>query len=88
MESTKVGIRVFRQDLAEYINNGTPVTITRHGQTVGYFLPAQGHTEAEVAALRKAGAMVDEMLAAHGVDVEEVVQEFKALRKKNRAKVA
>ncbi len=39
------------------------------------------------AALRKAGAMVDEMLAAHGVDVEEVVQEFKALRKKSRAKV-
>jgi antitoxin (DNA-binding transcriptional repressor) of toxin-antitoxin stability system len=88
MESTKVGIRVFREGLAEYINNGTPVTITRHGQTVGYFLPAQGHTEAEVAALRKAGAMVDEMLAAHGVDVEDVVQEFKVLRKKNRAKVA
>ena len=38
---TKIGIRAFRQDLAEYINNSTSVTITRHGQTVGYFLPAQ-----------------------------------------------
>ena len=52
MASIKVGSRVFRQDLAEYINNGTPVTITRHGQTVAYFLPAQGRTEAEVLALR------------------------------------
>jgi antitoxin (DNA-binding transcriptional repressor) of toxin-antitoxin stability system len=88
MESTKVGIREFRQDLADYINAGTPVTITRHGQTVGYFLPAQVPTDTEIDALRKAGAMLDEELAAQGVDVDEVVQEFNAMRKKARAKAA
>ena len=88
MESTKVGIREFRQDLAEYINTATPVTITRHGHTVGYFLPAQGHTDIEIEALRKAGAMLDAALTAQGVDVDEVVQEFNAMRKKARDKAA
>jgi prevent-host-death family protein len=88
MESTKVGIREFRQDLAEYINTGTPVTITRHGHTVGYFVPAQGPTDTEIDALRKAGALLDEALAEQGVDVDEVVQEFNAMRKKARAKAA
>jgi prevent-host-death family protein len=88
METTKVGIHEFRQDLAEYISTGTPVTITRHGQTVGYFLPVQGQKEAEIAALRKAGAMLDEMLTAKGVDLEEVVAEFKVARKRGNAKPA
>jgi len=38
METTKVGIREFRSDLAEYIASSTPVAVTRHGQTVGYFI--------------------------------------------------
>ncbi len=88
MESTKVGIREFRQDLAEYINTGTPVTITRHGHTVGYFVPAPGPSEADIAALLKAGAELDAALVAHGLDIDEVVQEFNAIRKKARAKAA
>lgn len=38
MEATKVGIREFRADLAEYIAASTPVAVTRHGQTVGFFI--------------------------------------------------
>ncbi len=41
MEAIKVGIREFRADLAEYIASSTPVAVTRHGQTVGYFIPAK-----------------------------------------------
>jgi prevent-host-death family protein len=87
MESTKVGIREFRQDLAEYINTGTPVTITRHGKTVGYFLPAQEPTAAEIDAVRKAGALLDEALVAHGIDVDEVIQEFNAMRKSAKVEI-
>lgn len=39
MEATKVGIREFRADLAGYIAASSPVAVTRHGQTVGYFIP-------------------------------------------------
>jgi antitoxin (DNA-binding transcriptional repressor) of toxin-antitoxin stability system len=81
METTKVGIREFRADLAEYIASSVPVAVTRHGQTVGYFIPTQGQVDADIAALKKASKTLDQMLAAQGVDVEAVVAEFKAVRK-------
>ena len=81
METTKVGIREFRTDLAEYIASSTPVAVTRHGQTVGYFIPTQGQADADLAALKKASNTLDQLLAAQGVDVEEVIADFKAARK-------
>ena len=94
VETTKVGIKEFRAGLAEYIASSTPVAVTRHGQTVGYFIPTHGNADADIAALKKASKTLDHLLAAQGVDVEEVVAEFKAarkqasLRKKPRAKAA
>jgi len=86
MEATRVGIREFRSGLAEYIAASTPVAVTRHGQTVGYFIPAQGQGEAELAALKMASKALDEILDQRQVDVEEVVAEFKRVRKAARAK--
>lgn len=95
METTKVGIREFRADLAEYIASSTPVAVTRHGQTVGYFIPTQGQLEADMVALKKASKALDKLLEAQGVDVEAVVTDFKGTRlrtsiatKKQRTKVA
>ena len=48
MEATKVGIREFRADLAEYIASSTPVAVTRHGQTVGYFIPTRSDGDADL----------------------------------------
>ena len=81
METTKVGIREFRSGLAEYIASETPVAITRHGQTVGFFIPTHGLADADMAALKKASAELDRLLAARSVDIEEVAAEFKAARK-------
>jgi PHD/YefM family antitoxin component YafN of YafNO toxin-antitoxin module len=86
METTKVGMREFRAGLAEYIASDTPVAITRHGQTVGYFIPAQGQADADLASLKKAAAELDRLLAAKSVDVEEVAAEFKAARKQGAAR--
>jgi hypothetical protein len=82
METTKVGIREFRSDLAGYIASTTPVAVTRHGQTVGYFIPTLGRVEADVAALKKAHKTLDKLLASQRVDVESVLADFKAARKK------
>lgn len=82
METTKVGIREFRADLAEYIASSTPVAVTRHGQTVGYFIPTQGHADADIAALKKASSTLDKLLEAQGVDVDSVVTDFKAVRRR------
>lgn len=88
MEATRVGIREFRSDLAEYIASSTPVAVTRHGQTVGYFIPAQGQVQADVAAFKKASKTLDKLLEAQGTDVESVVTEFKAARRKGSASAA
>ena len=81
METTKVGIREFRAGMAEFIASSTPVAVTRHGQTVGYFIPTHGQVDADIAALKKASKILDRLLAAQGVNLEEVVAEFKAVRK-------
>ena len=81
MDTTKVGIREFRSGLAEYIASETPVAITRHGQTVGFFIPTHGQADADMAALKKASAELDRLLAARSVDIEEVAPEFEAARK-------
>lgn len=86
MEATKVGIREFRSGLAEFIASETTVAITRHGQTVGYFIPAHGQAEADIAALKRASAELDRLLGAHAVDTEAVAAEFKAIRKARVAK--
>lgn len=82
MEAIKVGIREFRADLAEYIAASTPVAVTRHGQTVGFFIPTHGQVEGDIAALKKAGKTLDKLLEAQHIDVEDVVADFKAARKK------
>ena len=83
MKATKVGIREFRADLAEYIAASGPVAVTRHGQTVGYFIPVHGQAEADLVALQKASQSLDKLLSAQGMDVENIAADFKKARKKN-----
>jgi hypothetical protein len=54
----EVGIREFREKLAAYLLEGdAPVAITRHGDTVGYFIPARRkRSVTERAALKQAAA--------------------------------
>ena len=55
MQTQKVGIREFRERLATFLEASGPVAITRHGETVGYYIPARPSKDAaHVAALRTA----------------------------------
>jgi len=83
MEATKVGIREFRAGMAEYIASSTPVAVTRHGQTVGYFIPTLGQHEADIASLKKASKTLDRLLAARSIEEDAVVAEFKAARRRS-----
>jgi antitoxin (DNA-binding transcriptional repressor) of toxin-antitoxin stability system len=85
MEPTKVGIREFRAGLAEYIASDKPVAVTRHGQTVGYFIPTHAQTDADMAALKQAWDQLDRLLATQGVDIEDIASEFKAARSADAA---
>ena len=82
MEKLKVGIRQFRERLATYLlQTDKPVAITRHGDTVGYYLPARRkRSETERAALKEAAAQLQEMLAAEGITEDEVIADFRRWR--------
>jgi antitoxin (DNA-binding transcriptional repressor) of toxin-antitoxin stability system len=85
MQTQKVGIREFRERLATFLEASGPVAITRHGETVGYYIPAHpGRNAAHLAALRKAAAQLDALLAASGATEDELVDEFQEARQRRR----
>jgi hypothetical protein len=88
MEPVAVGIREFRARLAEFLLDGNrPVAVTRHGTTIGYFIPARaGEADLDRAALKAAAAQMDAMLRrAHfgERELEKVVGEFGRRRRKS-----
>ena len=86
MQPDKIGIREFRAKLADYVlNSEAPIAITRHGDTVGYFIPVRrDRTDAERQALREATDQLGQLLKTHGIDEEELISEFKRRRKRSK----
>jgi len=83
MES--VGIREFRERLSSFLESTAPVAITRHGETVGFYIPArQKRKVADLEALRRAGEQLDALIAAAGTTEDELVEDFKALHRNAR----
>lgn len=84
METVKVGMREFRDKLATYLlESESPVAITRHGDTVGYFIPARRkRSDADREALREAATHWQKVLDSEGISEDEVVADFKQWRSK------
>jgi PHD/YefM family antitoxin component YafN of YafNO toxin-antitoxin module len=82
MEALKVGIREFREKLASYLlESDVPVAITRHGDTVGYYIPARRkRAETERAALKEAASRLQQVLASEGISEDEILADFKSWR--------
>jgi antitoxin (DNA-binding transcriptional repressor) of toxin-antitoxin stability system len=85
MPPTKVGIREFRENLSSYLESKTPVAITRHGATIGIYVPTKPKPrQADMEALRVAGEKMQELIAAAGTTEEELLEDFKKLRRERR----
>jgi PHD/YefM family antitoxin component YafN of YafNO toxin-antitoxin module len=82
MEALKVGIREFREKLASYLlESDVPVAITRHGDTVGYYIPARRkRAETERAALKEAASRLQQVLASEGISEDGILADFKVWR--------
>ena len=80
-EVPSVGIREFRATLAEYIDADTPVTVTRHGQTVGLFVPLRRPSAEDVQRVQAAAAKVREAMPLSEDEVEEMAADFNTLHK-------
>ena len=87
METTKVGIREFRENLSTYLESKTPVAITRHGATIGVYLPTRPKpSQADLEAFRLAGEKIDAMIRAAGTNEEELMEDFERVRREARMK--
>jgi antitoxin (DNA-binding transcriptional repressor) of toxin-antitoxin stability system len=85
MQATKVGIREFRENLASYLESQTPVAVTRHGTTIGIYVPTHRKpSEADLEALRAAGEKMQALIAAAGTTDGEIVAEFNKVRRESR----
>jgi hypothetical protein len=85
MSTIKVGVREFRERIAAFLESDTPVAVTRRGETLGVYVPTpRKHpntaaiSELKAAAARLASALND-------LDEEELVAEFKQLRRGKRS---
>lgn len=83
----RIGIRELRENLAGYLESGRPLAITRHGETLGFYIPAQRRNrKAELQALRTAAKELDAMIASWGATEDELMDEYKKVRRVARVK--
>lgn len=81
IETHRVGIREFRQNLSSYLESDSPLAIVRHGDTVGYYIPVRRkRTDEERAAFREAAAKFQKVLDDKGITDEEIREDFKRWR--------
>jgi antitoxin (DNA-binding transcriptional repressor) of toxin-antitoxin stability system len=87
METVKIGMREFRENLAGYLESGTPLAITRHGETLGFYIPAQKRSRrAELAAMRAAAKELDKMISSLGASEDVLMEDYKEIRRAAREK--
>lgn len=83
----KVGVREFRENLSRYIDSSSPVAITKHGETVGYYIPTKPRPEErEANALIAASEKMQALLKEMNVTEDELVEEYKQLKKADSEK--
>lgn len=82
MDAIKVGVREFRSHFPRYLlETGRPIAITRHGETIGYYVPSKELVpNADLAALQSAVAKLEACLHAANVSEDSLLADFKALR--------
>jgi hypothetical protein len=85
MPTIKVGVREFREQMARFLESDTPVAVTRRGETLGIYVPTprKAVRSADVAELRAAADRLADALS--DVDEEEIVSEFKKVRRRGKA---
>jgi UDP-N-acetyl-D-mannosaminuronate dehydrogenase len=84
MATIKVGVREFRERIASFLESDTPVAVTRRGETLGVYVPTprKRRREADLSELRTAADRLAKAL--HDIDEEELVADFKQLRRRGK----
>jgi antitoxin (DNA-binding transcriptional repressor) of toxin-antitoxin stability system len=80
--ATRIGIRELRSRLASHLESSTPIEVTRHGRTIGLYvpLPQQGNLSDREKAM-EAGRLMQSELERLGLSEDELSADFRAWRK-------
>ncbi len=77
----RVGIRELRAQLASLIELATPIEVTRHGRTIGLYVPLPQQAElSDRERLQEAGRLMQAELERLGLSEDELSADFKAWR--------
>jgi hypothetical protein len=86
MPAIKVGVREFRERIATFLESDTPVAVTRRGETLGVYVPTRRRGRRMTADLSELKAAADRLAEAlSDVDEDELVSEFKQLRRRGKS---
>jgi hypothetical protein len=81
MTTIKVGVREFRERIASFLESDTPVAVTKRGETLGVYVPTR-RKRAKAAEISELKAAADRLASALAdVDEEDLIDEFKKLRR-------
>ena len=85
-QQSRVGVREFGEQIAQFLESATPVAVTRHGETGYVPTPRKAAQSADLAELRAAADRLAEALA--GLDQEKVGTDFQPMRRRSRASIS
>lgn len=87
METAKIGVREFRENLSGYLEGGQPLAITRHGETLGFFIPANKRSRTEqIDAMRAAAKDLDAMISTWGASEDDLMKAYNEIRRTSQEK--
>ena len=83
----KIGVREFRNKIAQYIMGQNPIEVMRHGETVGYYFPVRSsHKQQEIEALGKVAEKLQVLLAEKGLTEEDIIKDFRQMKLDEKSK--
>lgn len=81
--AARVGIRELRAKLASHLESVTPIEVTRHGRTIGLYVPFPQQAELdERQRLLEAGRLMQAELERLGLKEEELSADLEAWRQR------
>lgn len=81
--ASRVGIRELRAQLSSHLETSTPIEVTRHGRTIGLYVPLPQHPDlTDREQLIEAGRQMQAELLRLGLTEEEITTDFKGWRQR------
>lgn len=79
--ASRVGIRELRAQLSSHLETSTPIEVTRHGRTIGLYVPLPQHPDlTDREQLIEAGRQMQAELLRLGLTEDEISTDFKGWR--------